>query len=1287
MITLSEIGISLGISILGDTIKESAKEILKRLAKPKYAKYKNCFKPPFVNAFKKTLNIFYDKDISPYPISKNLYNRLYELDDIALGLIFQDINLIDVPYSNNNIYTVLAERLKRYCKINNFNTEDTFYEYWKDVFAKEYENCFKLFFAVDDSFRRDALIDIFSISIEKLDMLLQSQADIKQDIVLAKNEILGSISGIANQIRTSGAISIMQSVKEIDEDGELKKIQDLIDKYNYEECISYINLNKDDNWKNKSSEFKAKIYNKLGNCYQNLYDYQSAKQAYELSNKIDSKYDAPLYNLANIALEENDRDVYFNCFLRFNNTSSELYYKLEFFKYLCFDKEQGLAEKCLETHLVNVEDYLFLKATLILRRTHNVSTQEATQYLQEYINKTKNNTAIARYNLINCQFTDLFNKSRIQFVFDINIDGHLKINHNICKIENLNEAKQLLNNLNKTYDELCKTYKNYESLILTTKIKIFLVKYFIGEFNQDEVDINEINNFVINNCKSSESPVVEALILNILCNQYAEAHKIYNLFDNEAKKLNKNNYAIILFGEQKYKEVLEHLESEELLDELNEQFKIISLYKAEGWDCAARYIELNQDKYSDLLLGMCVWLYHNNLCYDEEVALLKKISRKIIRNPEQYNCSFAYNIAHCLAFYKTENGINELRKKLVEKYWTKDRSQDNFDMGLMYAIDLYNNGLYSKCLSILEILEKYEAGNTIIKNLYAYIDANNYNPDTLIENFEKDKSKKELLPNIAQAYIFKKEYSKAEDIINSLKYLEDFNLQYYYLKINLKMLQKADDKIIIEDFIEALKKYPDDLKLNNIAFGFLLRSSTVNDNTRKLFAQCSQVLKKHNLMYEFHIDMSNPVESLTQAIEIFEPHKKYLEREKYYEANLDNYNKFLFPLSLVAESFATKPSVLFANFLKDKKQIVALSNCTIEQQIKEITWLNKNKNVILSLQTLILIRELKIDEIVFNNLNIKITEQTKEEFNFILADITNNTTEKLVRDNEGNSRLIFVKSEVMEYRDYLKECITNLSIAKFKSKSTKALPLIEASENIGSKTLFFDGIVSLQNDYLTCSSDMVTHILSREFKFRDIAVPSIIDYLNQKNIISNEKVAELKYELIKLNCKYILLTTLDLYHNSKSSIDNLREMFCYLNESFDKKSIILVLSELIYKLSKDENFLDNKNCEIIDLIFDKCAQLDRSDVFIRLLAEDLIKCYCFLDTITQKYLAYKLWNTISDKIYIEAYYRHIMYIQMTRANHSKEKNIGETKRIVFNSPQALQQKLELYANYLIDKYT
>lgn len=73
MITLGSIGTYLAKLVVNKISDISIKSIWERLKNPEYYKYRNCFNPPFVNAFKNTLNIFYDDKTTPYHISKNLF--------------------------------------------------------------------------------------------------------------------------------------------------------------------------------------------------------------------------------------------------------------------------------------------------------------------------------------------------------------------------------------------------------------------------------------------------------------------------------------------------------------------------------------------------------------------------------------------------------------------------------------------------------------------------------------------------------------------------------------------------------------------------------------------------------------------------------------------------------------------------------------------------------------------------------------------------------------------------------------------------------------------------------------------------------------------------------------------------------------------------------------------------------------------------------------------------------------------------------------------------------------
>ena len=199
---ITKISIFLGKLVLNKTVTKSLDEIWKRLKNPEYAKYKNCFKPPFVNAFTTTLNIFYDTNTSPYPISEDLYIKLSELDDIALGVIFQDINVIDIPFNNNDIYNILTEKLKLYIKFNGYELDESFYDLWKSIFIKEYERSFKTFFASNNSFCKDAIVDMFSISLESFNAIIHNQEIINQNLKNSTNEIITNVSNVSKQIQS-----------------------------------------------------------------------------------------------------------------------------------------------------------------------------------------------------------------------------------------------------------------------------------------------------------------------------------------------------------------------------------------------------------------------------------------------------------------------------------------------------------------------------------------------------------------------------------------------------------------------------------------------------------------------------------------------------------------------------------------------------------------------------------------------------------------------------------------------------------------------------------------------------------------------------------------------------------------------------------------------------------------------------------------------------------------------------------------------------------------------------
>jgi hypothetical protein len=146
-------------------------------------------------------------------------------------------------------------------------------------------------------------------------------------------------------------------------------------------------------------------------------------------------------------------------------------------------------------------------------------------------------------------------------MFDIKLNGQLSIIPNQNVIEDKEEKEKLLNNLNELLLKLTKTCKNNFDLIINIKLKKLITEYLLNKFNQENINIKEIN-AAIDNLKQDESSLIQIMILNILCNKFSEAHSIYDLLCDETKIQSKNNFIIILFGEQKYSELLKYLDDE-----------------------------------------------------------------------------------------------------------------------------------------------------------------------------------------------------------------------------------------------------------------------------------------------------------------------------------------------------------------------------------------------------------------------------------------------------------------------------------------------------------------------------------------------------------------------------------------------------------------------------------------------------------------------------------------------------------------------------------------------------
>ena len=1282
--TLGIIGAYLTKLVVGKISDISIKTILERLKNPEYYKYRGCFNPPFVNAFKNTLNIFYDNKTTPYRISKELYDNLYKLDDVALAVIFQKVDAINIPFENNEIYIVLAEQLKEYNKRNNFELNDDFYQFWRQIFEEEYNRCFKSFLSSDNEFYSEILTNLFSLSIGAIEQLKNSQEIIIDKVDDYGKKIINDTSEIKTNIKEINAKLNTILDNDTFEDQELKKLQKLIDSCEYEKCIDYFELNKNDNWKNKSDDFKSKAYNKLGICYQNLNDYINAKTSYNTAYSLDNTYDNPLYNLSNILIDEKNKkelDFYLE---KFNNKDSVLYKRLIFLRNITFENNSKETLQYLEDNKDILEDYYFLKGLWYLKypQHDDYDTKDAEIAFEEYIKNCSKDTSIAEYNLLNCRFNTIINKSQLRFLFDIKLNGQLSIIPNQNIIEDKEEKEKLLNDLNELLSKLTKTCKNNFDLILNIKVKKLITEYLLNRFNQENININEIN-AAIDSLKQDESSLIQIMILNILCNKFSEAHSIYDLLCNETKIQSKNNFIIILFGEQKYSELLKYLDDEKVNNDINEQFKLIALYKSRTWSETEKYIKINLKNYNEQLLILCSLFYHEENSYTEECKILIKVAKNILNRINDYDNNFVYKIFYNLAFFKTDKEAETIRKNLVQKYWNNNNSKENFNIGLAYAIDLFNDGKYSECLSNLDILNQYEPNNKIIKNLYAQIDSINYNLDTIIKNYENGVKEERLLPLVAKAYINKRKFKKAKTIIDSLKFLDNQKQNYYYLTYELLIAQKKKDEIILKHLEVGIEELPNDIQLNYIIFNFLLKCHLVNDTTRKIFKQCSEILNKNKVIYQFNFDINNPIESLQGMMEQIEPMEDYLGREQFYQESLNNYNKGIYPLSMIAELFQTSSCEIIANFINNRDQEKFISSKTEKEYLSEINYLKKNKKVILSLETLILLKTLGIENLIFDNLKIGITVETLNEINSVLSFPIEEHTMKLVRDKFGKPELIKVKNNVFDYVEFLKHCTKHIRIINFKSNFSKANYLIQAAEKIHTKKFFFDSIVAVQNNCFVCSSDMVMQKINEQFKVKDISIISIIQYLLDINIINKNEKSLIFYKLIDLNCKYVTVNSSDLYYMLLEKPKNFYNIMKNFDTKYDKESIADVFSELIFKLDQNRHLFENEIYKVINYIFEWFNQLYPKSILVKLLMKYIMRYHDLLSDLTQKCIAQNFILYVYDKQYIQIYYETIISILAQKDYQNSQKNIQEISRISYNVPTNIRNDINIYANTLI----
>lgn len=1201
-----ECGVSFGSKLIFDKISQNKDRIGNELLE--------ILKKSFDNSIK----FFFDEKVSPYMITKEIYEKLVSLSKEEIALVFHKIEYHNLVEKSQNIYFLFAEDLKKYNQIKGIILPDEFYEFWNLKFKEEFKNSFFEYLKRNENFKLRLFVEILETSIEKIDEILKNQ-----EIILSRIDSGFEFQNKRNESVSTTIISKLDAIQSAVEkqsielpDKEIEKIENLYNKGEYSECKTYIELVKDDKINNLPKEIKSIVYNILGNCFLYLGNKKTAIEKYILAKEIDENNDRPKYNLAQRALEDRNENDFLLYLDEFKDKESYLYRKL-YFEYLNdYKADYEKADEYLETNKSFFPNYLYYKAIILINK-NPANQSDGEQLLEQYINETDNNESkiAAKFSLYTNKFVRKLNDLTINIRHYFNFDGELEIVQN-PKLKENKDVQLLLENFSLLYDELKKFPFDHKCLVLKTLIIKKLLEYVLGQLSTSEILIDEINS-KYENLKIDNLSNIILIWLNLICKRFDKAEFYFNVLDEEDKEENIKIYLTILFGKKQYKKILELIEIKKLNSLFFEHLKLISSICENGWDKTFLYIKNQKYNEPDKLL-MSAELASSNSDYDYAANIFIKLSSLFLQERMSFDLCFIEQLIYDMKKLSNDNKINEIRNNLIEFSWNKDSSINNFNVGILYAINLCNEKQFSACLENLEILSKYCPDDINIKNLYAYIDSVNLNPNTLIRNYESNSKVKNesLFPYVAKAYIDKGKYNKAKKVIDSLKYIDGQKLNYYYLYLELYMKQK-NEKEFIKIAESALSEFPQELQINHFLFSQILKFKTSNEKTRNIFVKSMSCLKNNKVISEFKIDYNKDSKSqLQEFLDKIHPYEQYKKEEENHRITFDLYEKRKLSIKWLANNLNTNEASLFATFINDYKQNI-YSNLDIQVENElYMKKLKKNKPIILSPSSLILIKAMDIENLIFENFDIRITAITKSELEKIVNDINPPTIQRLIRDINGEPVLITVDNHIVKYIEYIKYCIENIKIINFKSNSSKANSIIKLSETIPVENILQDSIVAKQNNCYICSSDLLSQKVNKCFSLFDISIYTILLYLKENNIISEAEFLDIKYKLISIKYKYLSISIKEIFAfiiDEKKSFEILLD---YFDKQYTKDSLSNVLALFVEYQTQNENIY-----EYINLIFSKFKKLDLSNEIVKLFMNRINKIfYQFTDNIQRTFL-------------------------------------------------------------------
>lgn len=1277
----------LGIKAIDKLTDRSLDFALSKFMQPEYEKYKKCFNPPFVMAFNNTIKIFSDGH-SPWKLTASIIQELTNFNDIEINVILGNEDLSVDYFKDNDPFEYSKEALKNYLKIKyDYEPENGFFDMWKDIFSKKYKEAFEEFCSSDNIFFQQTAINLLQLSVEDLKQIktIMRSFDKKfkeieintEEIKEYSKNIDSNVSSIKETINENFDF-IKEKIsteydKSSDFQGELKKLKKLIDENKYPDCISYIEVNIDD-WADCGQDFKAKVFNYKGICYLNLNDFSEASIAFNTAISLKPDFDKAISNICLLFLQNQEYARIKEYLKKFPDHNSPFYQQIKFFDYLFVDNDVVQAEEFLEQHKSTIKDYNHLKSKVLFQK--KAPYDEIIQSLEQYL--SENNDFIASYELALIKYSKLFKNERIAFYFGITQKNKIKIQPVYNEKLNMDELNSFLDYLNNLLSFPKASVENLKALNSSIKIMISTLYSQMANISPTLSYIDELNSNL--EIIKNEFDIDNLFMLNFLVEKFTEAKNIY---ENKLQDgVDREIYIITIFALEEYEEVLSNLEKLNAKEDFSlELLKIISLEQTQKWTEVLGYIKPKMELYTPeikfFIANMAFSHFEYNFCQEIYLDLTKDIlSEKVVFEPEQI-----YMLANKLNYFKEK----ELEEKLIFFCWNNHQAEKSFEIGVLCAVFLFNNKKYPECLTVLKKLSEINPLDKKVQELYANIDLINFSPNNLIKNYEEGNAKDYLLPHIANAYIQVKEYDKAEAITENLKHIEGQEINHYLIKAHIYFLKENYDKGI-SVLTEANNKFPECTEIHQKIVGFVLHRKSkkkLDENFAKIFNESIKFLVDKKIMYSFQVDKDNVFEDVKKGIETIEPLTHLIERENLFIEFLEKYNNFEYPLEIMFGLINQNPIEFFTEILLDKNYSINISLGNEDIMSKEVSYLKSNKEIIINVYTLMLLKILEIDELIQENFNLKISNYTKKTIGELLDSNIIDSPGTLVRQKDGTPLLITGEKPIKKYIDYLKNILKIYEIKDFNSSSNKALELITAQDNIGFEGILYDGIVAVQNDHLLCIDGILSKIYN-EYHVQTVSTLSLLEYLYNEQIIDQEKYSGLKVKLCNLNCKYISISANDLYMALNNSYEDFNVLLKTLNNRiFTIDSVAVVFSDFILKLNNNSNISDIKKELALKNIFEKSMILYPSGILIKRVLKNIYNIYSLLENNLQTCLGHCIYDSLYSNNYKEIlafYFASIKKIYEEESIFLINILSDIVTKTISNAPQEIRKELLKYAS-------